>query len=103
MLGTYIGMISPMYTHEIEPKEKEKIIDTRKIKKTPAIERPCFVPSVFWLLMAPSQINASVIPIVPKRSGFRRPTRSRRKTMKMRSEAVVNKHLGYGSGFEALT
>lgn len=61
---------------------------TRKMKKTPPIERPCFVPCGFWLFKIPSQINATVIPMVPHRRGFRRPTRSRMKIMKIKSREL---------------
>jgi hypothetical protein len=70
------------------PKEKEKMMETRKMNVTPAMERPRDFPSGFWELTIPSQIKASVIPMVPKRRGLRRPTRSRMKTMKMKSGEV---------------
>lgn len=79
-------MTSDMYTQEMGPKDQEKMADTRKRKKTPAMERLRLVPSWFWELMTPSQIRAHVIPMVPKRRGLRRPTRSRMKTMKIKSE-----------------
>jgi hypothetical protein len=61
--------------------------DTQKRKKTPAPERPSRrdpVAPVTWEPMAASQIRAIVMPMVPKRSGFLRPTRSRMKVMKTR-------------------
>lgn len=42
-----MGMISDMYTHEMGPNETEKMIETQKRKKTPPIESPLFLPSVF--------------------------------------------------------
>jgi hypothetical protein len=79
-------MTSDMYTQDMGPKDQEKMADTKKRKKTPAMERGRFEPSWFWELMAPSQIRATVIPMVPRRRGLRRPTRSRMKTMKIKSE-----------------
>lgn len=80
-----MGIISDIYTHETGPQESEKITETQKMKKTPAPDRPLRVPSVFCELIAASHISAMIIPIVPKRSGFLRPTRSRMKTIKKRS------------------
>jgi len=79
----------------------------------PAIERPWDFPLGFCEFTIPSQIRARVIPTVPKRRGLRRPTRSRIKTMKMKSTEVVSRdwkvdvpelvgHLG-GRGFECRT
>lgn len=42
-----IGMISDMYTQLMGPKESEKITETRKMKKTPPMDKPCLVPSGF--------------------------------------------------------
>jgi hypothetical protein len=85
-----IGIISAIYTHEIEPKEQENMTETQKRKNTPPIERPLFVPSGFWLLIAASQMRAIVMPMVPKIKGLRRPTRSRMKTINMKSLSFVS-------------
>lgn len=81
------GRISLAYTQEIGPKDIEKMQDTRNKKKTPAADseslRDPVAPST-WDPMIASQMRAMEIPMVPKRSGFLRPTRSRRKTMKKR-------------------
>lgn len=81
-----IGITSAIYTQETGPKESEKMIETLKIKNTPAMESP--VEGLLGLiceLTTASQISARVIPIVPNNRGFRRPTRSRMNTMKIRS------------------
>lgn len=57
---------------------------TQKIKTTPAMLYPFRVPPPFCESKAASQISAIEIPIVPKIIGLRRPTRSSRKTMKIR-------------------
>jgi hypothetical protein len=44
-----------------------------------------------------SQIRAIVIPIVPQRSGLRRPTRSIMKMMKMRSGKIESAHVDENS------
>ena len=74
-----------MYTHEIGPQEREKMTLTLKRKNTPPPERPVRVPSVFWELIAASQIKAIEIPMAPNIRGFRRPIRSRINTMNIRS------------------
>jgi hypothetical protein len=62
---------------------------TQNRKKTPATESPfCGFSVSIWLLTMASQIRAIVIPIVPQRSGLRRPTRSIMKMMKMRSGII---------------
>lgn len=96
-----IGMTSDMYTHEMGPKEQEKMMETQKRKKTPPMERPRLLPSLFCELMAASQIRAMVMPMVPMSKGLRRPTRSRRKTMKMRS--VDGRELGKEPGWLGIT
>jgi hypothetical protein len=79
--------IPEAYTHEIGPKETLKMQLTKKMKKTPAIERLSLRPPVApvtWDPITASQIRASVMPIVPKRSGFLLPTRSRNSVMKIK-------------------
>lgn len=66
------------------------MIETRKMNVTPAIDKPRDFPSGFWELTIPSAIKARVIPMVPKRRGLRRPTRSRMKTMKMKSGEMLS-------------
>lgn len=79
-----MGMISLMKTQEIGPKDREKMTETRKRKKTPALETPSRVPPGFCWLMTASQMREMVIPAAPKSKGFLRPTRSRMKKMKIR-------------------
>jgi hypothetical protein len=63
------------------------------------MERYFFVPPGFWELITPSQIRARVIPMVPKRRGFLRPTRSRIKIMKIESEGSrISTWHGWRSG-----
>lgn len=67
------------------PKEQEKMAETQKRKKTPAMERLSLrepVAEGIWEPMAASQTRAMLMAMVPKRRGLRRPTRSRRKVMK---------------------
>lgn len=85
-----MGMTSDMYTQEIGPNEQEKMTVTQKMKKTPAMERPLLSPAVFWLFMTASQTRAMVMRTVPTRRGLRRPTRSRKNVMKMRSRLKVS-------------
>jgi hypothetical protein len=42
-----MGIISAIYTQLIGPNEQENITETQKRKKTPPIERPLLLPSVF--------------------------------------------------------
>lgn len=61
---------------------------TQKRKNTPPIERPWRLPPGFCELIIPSHIRARVMPTVPMRRGLRLPTRSRKKTMKMKSSYI---------------
>lgn len=79
--------------------------ETENKKKTPAIERLLFLSlgimllsssKVIWLLTTASQMSATVIPMVPNKRGFRRPTRSSMKTMKIRSG--INLRFGIYTG-----
>lgn len=71
------------------PNERENSIVTQKRKATPAILRGRFEPSVFWLLMAASQISAIVMALMPTMRGFLRPKRSMKKVMKIRSSGEL--------------
>lgn len=73
------------HTYQLQgPKDREKITVTQKIKNTPPMLYPIFFPPGFRELSAASQISAIEMAMVPKIIGLRLPTRSRRKTMKMR-------------------
>jgi hypothetical protein len=73
---------------------------TQNRKKTPAIESPfCGFSVSIWLLTMASQIRAIVIPIVPHRSGLRRPTWS---IIKMRSGLIKLAHTDEVQGWEAV-
>lgn len=63
-------------------------METQKRKKTPPMDNPWRLPPGFWEFIMPSQIKARLMPIVPKIRGLRRPTRSRMKTIKMKSGVV---------------
>jgi hypothetical protein len=72
------------------PKLTLKMHETQKRKNTPAPDRAFLrepVALVTWEPMAASQMSAMLIAIVPKRSGFLRPTRSRTKEMKIRLQS----------------
>jgi hypothetical protein len=76
---------------------------TQNRKKTPAIESPfCGFSVSIWLLTMASQIRAIVIPIVPHRSGLRRPTWSIMKMIKMRSGVIKLAHTDEVQGWEAV-
>jgi len=60
-----MGMISDMYTQEIGPNDREKIMLTRKMKNTPPIDIPRLVPSGFNASRIEAHISEIVIPIEP--------------------------------------
>ncbi len=62
------------FTHNIGPKDREKMIETRNRKVTSAIETPSLFPSGSWELTVASHINARVMPTVPNRNGLSLPT-----------------------------
>lgn len=58
-------MISDMYVQLTGPKDNEKMIVTQKRNATPAMLRPRWEPSIFWLFTTLSRIRAIVMAMIP--------------------------------------
>jgi hypothetical protein len=88
-----VGKTSEARTHEIGPKLREKIMEVRKMRAIPARWAAALVvvasPAGKEAMIAERAEKLKTKKREPKRSGFLRPTRSRRKRMKLPRRSVT--------------